>query len=324
VTGIIPGRRPTPAVVSALPVPERMAWLKNPYVALATANNQFNDFSIKPKRMRWVSKAALAILLCLSVSLFSISHNVSIVQATPIIETLYISLTDSAILTTTHSHQLTDSSVAGCDVSDSGAKPGKAVQWTQFIPNNSNNVAGATPCPSSATGTGWIYEAAEFDATDGKLDGDFTFYYYDSDNQNNVGRIQACLYAVEISGTAMGASTLLNTGTLDNTGTDMWDAAITEVTKGFTDPCGSGCDEFTETQKYLYADFYIYSDGSANNATSKMYFGQNQCGTNYPAIVIDEFVIPEKILLIAIVVPFIPVMALWIKKRKEGLVFINS
>lgn len=55
---------------------------QNPYLALATANNQFNSFKIKPKRFCGVSKAALAILLAVSLTIFSFTRGMPEVLAT--------------------------------------------------------------------------------------------------------------------------------------------------------------------------------------------------------------------------------------------------
>ena len=320
ISGIIPGRRTAPAIATAQA--DNLAWLGNPYISLATANNKFNDFTIKPKRMRWVSKAALAVLLVFSVTLYTLSYNVSVIQATPINKTLYIDSTASTLITGTNSHQLTESATA-CDAIGTSVKPGKKTQWTQFEPDISPNSGSVTPCPASATGTGWIYET-EFDGDKGSIDGNFTIYYYDSDNQDgNAGVIEACLYRVEVSAGDISSSTLLLATTTLRGGTDMWDNTNTNPTEGFTDPCGAGCS-FTTTQKYLYVDFYLDNDGVGNSPTAEMDFQQGQCGGNYPAIVIDAFAIPEKVVLIAIMAPFVPVMVLWLKKKKKNLVFINS
>ncbi len=318
VTGILPRRRPIVAP-AAQGVAKKDLGL-NPYLALTTANNRFDGFKIRRKRRRWVSKAALVVLLIFSVTLFMISHNVSIVQATSIIETLYIESTPSNVLSATLSYQLVENSTQACDTSGTSAKPGKKVQWTQFIPGI-QNLSSASPCPASATGTGWIYDTP-FD-TNGKLDEDFTIYYYDNDTANNIGGIRACFYRVEVSDVdgSLTSSYLFPTGNLDSA--DMWDAGNTNLTAGFTDPCGGGCT-FTGAQKYLYVDFYVDSDGSGGVATATMYFGTGQCGANNPAIVIDSFVIPENILLIAIVAPFIPLMVMWMKKRKARRLAINK
>ena len=54
----------------------------NPYLALATANNRFDSFSIRPrKRKRWV-RAILAILLSVTTTLVYLSRGVEVVYAT--------------------------------------------------------------------------------------------------------------------------------------------------------------------------------------------------------------------------------------------------
>ncbi|HUS52013.1 MAG TPA: glycosyltransferase, partial [Candidatus Bathyarchaeia archaeon] len=55
ISGILPGRQTSPVVarIAGRPVPA-YAWEENDYVSRKTANNQFNNFQVKPKRMRWV------------------------------------------------------------------------------------------------------------------------------------------------------------------------------------------------------------------------------------------------------------------------------
>jgi len=81
ISGILPGRQPAPAAVS---VSISSLISANPYMALATANNQFNSFQVKPKRIRWVSKVILVILLIFSLTVLSLGRRVSMAQATPV------------------------------------------------------------------------------------------------------------------------------------------------------------------------------------------------------------------------------------------------
>jgi cellulose synthase/poly-beta-1,6-N-acetylglucosamine synthase-like glycosyltransferase/transposase-like protein len=68
ISGILPGRQPAPiaASLAARPAPV-YAWEQNAYVSRKTANNRFNNFSIKPKRIRWVGNFGVV-----SVSLLTI------------------------------------------------------------------------------------------------------------------------------------------------------------------------------------------------------------------------------------------------------------
>ncbi|MDP3954802.1 MAG: glycosyltransferase, partial [bacterium] len=68
ISGIIPGRRVAPA--SARMSADISA---NPYVALATANNQFENFRINPRKIKWLGRAFLAILLLFSTTILSLA-----------------------------------------------------------------------------------------------------------------------------------------------------------------------------------------------------------------------------------------------------------
>jgi hypothetical protein len=72
ISGILPGRSAQPVVRFA----------SSPYLALSTANNQFNSFSIKPRRKRWVGKFVLSLFLALTVTTYSYTKGVPEVLAT--------------------------------------------------------------------------------------------------------------------------------------------------------------------------------------------------------------------------------------------------
>jgi cellulose synthase/poly-beta-1,6-N-acetylglucosamine synthase-like glycosyltransferase/transposase len=75
IAGILPGAKPSFAQDKAV----EPAF--NPYLALSTANNQFNSFNLKRKRNRWLSKFTLSILLAITVSLYSATRGVPEVMA---------------------------------------------------------------------------------------------------------------------------------------------------------------------------------------------------------------------------------------------------
>jgi len=329
-SGILPGRRPAPALQTMI----NGKWLMgnvgaglinhqssviNHYLALATANNRFNGFRVKPRRLRWVAKAAIAILLCFSVSLFTLAHNVTVVQATPTTnKILYIETDASAVLTGTAKHQLRETSSGTCDTGQT-VRHAKKLYWIQIIPDTLLNTVDAgtvDPCPTSATGNGWIFDTP-FE-TNGTLGGNFTFrYYFSTAYSANTGRVRVCAYRVEVSGGSLISSASLfgYTGTV----ADAYPAAGSEEQEDTaTDPCGAGCT-FNSTQKYLYFDFYISSNNGANNALASTAFGEDQCGTTSPRITIGSFLIPENLFPFLLMTPFIPLMVLWLKRRKERL-----
>lgn len=65
----------------------------NSYLALSTANNRFNQFSIpKTRRLSWITKVSLAILLSFSTTLLYFSQSVQVVNATPMAGPLKLSI----------------------------------------------------------------------------------------------------------------------------------------------------------------------------------------------------------------------------------------
>jgi cellulose synthase/poly-beta-1,6-N-acetylglucosamine synthase-like glycosyltransferase/transposase-like protein len=93
ISGILPGRSPAPAPAvggasegrPAVATAQRSVFGGerlgiNPYLALATANNQFNNFTIKPKRIRWVSNFVFTFFIFLVISLVIFSPFVPLVN----------------------------------------------------------------------------------------------------------------------------------------------------------------------------------------------------------------------------------------------------
>ncbi|TEU02307.1 glycosyltransferase, partial [Candidatus Woesebacteria bacterium] len=76
ISGVLPGFRPASIIREAAP-----AHL-NQYLALATANNQFNSFNIRPRRKRWLGKVVLSLLLAFTVTVYSATRGVPEILAT--------------------------------------------------------------------------------------------------------------------------------------------------------------------------------------------------------------------------------------------------
>jgi hypothetical protein len=323
IAGIMPGRPATEAAEAKLSglITGQPAFM-NKYMALATANNRFDSFRIRPRRMRWVGKVALAVLLAFTTTIYHMTYKVSEVVATPALETLWLHGDASAVLTGTLSNQLkTSAGDVVCNVGQ-GPKHAKLSGFIQARPDILNNNDVVTPCPADATGTGWIYDTP-FDA-DGSLDGDFHFYTWIEDNvANNIGYVMACVYKVDIVANSISTSTLLVSS--DQTGgTDIWSNSDKTIDWTETDPCGEGCAIGNDAEKYLYVDYYLSSGNQGNKANAALKFGEEMCGAGeaaYPQIQITLFNIPEKLAYLAILAPFIPFLAhFWIKKRKKRLV----
>jgi hypothetical protein len=133
----------------------------------------------------------------------------------------------------------------------------------------------------------------------------------DDSSAGNTGYVRACVYRAEVSGTTLGTSTLFFTATGT---TDVWTGSTLNSQITTTDPCGTGCT-FTSTEKYLYVDYYIDSDNGANSQSATINFGEEQCGTPYPSITIASFVIPERVILFILIIPFLPMLIKKLKMR---------
>ncbi|MBU3957361.1 glycosyltransferase, partial [Patescibacteria group bacterium] len=114
ISGILPGRRPVPAV-AAVSASISSLISANPYVALATANNQFNNFQLRRReRWKWTSKGVLAILmvgvLLLNYLAFFAPGRPVLAQTQPKIEQ-QINIIDQEYSTASNSYEPTDNSL---------------------------------------------------------------------------------------------------------------------------------------------------------------------------------------------------------------------
>jgi len=319
VTGIIPGRRPAPAVVSALPVPERMAWLGNPYVALATANSQFNDFQIRPKRIRWVSKAALAVLLAISVTVFSLTRGAPEVLATNPDVNQYLRTDTTATLTNARTLGSLDT---GNTVNASIVLPkGSTTQRYQYRPGTIIGANAEASCSTTGpSGYGWILDTP-FE-TGGQIGGgsgwQFTFYESDTAAQAQ-GTLEVCAFKITVSGGSIDTWTLLfDTGADSVTWpvTDIIDGLINNTTYTTTD---YGTFNFSANE-YLYVQYSLDLLGSAQPTTTT-FTGGDVTGTTDPKILLPSITIPENVVFLLAAAPLIPLVVLWMKKRREAMIY---
>jgi glycosyltransferase involved in cell wall biosynthesis len=129
ISGVLPGFKPASIIREAAP-----AHL-NQYLALATANNQFNSFNIRPRRKRWLGKTILSLLLALTVTVYSFTRGVPEVLAIDPNATQYLTNDASGVLTAVTAWKLTNA-----QDSDAGLKPGvvhpqmgEGLFWTLFL-----------------------------------------------------------------------------------------------------------------------------------------------------------------------------------------------
>jgi len=323
VTGIIPGRRPAPAVVSALPVPERMAWLKNPYVVLATANNQFNEFQVKPKRLRWVSKLALVILLVISVSLYQLSFKVSETYAAMSQNTQYLSTTLSNEITLDADDGITpitawqlEETLPSTDCTVGNNCPGiskNTVNDYRYEPGNPDNSAGATI--GTPNGKGWLIEG---DAVGVAIAaGTWTFKACidatpDTNSSDGYGR--ALAWKITTSGGLITASSLIVDTTTSGSAQDWW-------VDGYYTITGNGSATTFDAENHLYIEIWnvktakgTITDDSALRITGDEF--TPTCGTgNDTLFITPEVTVPEFVLVFIFVVPFIPFLVRKFKLR---------
>jgi len=312
-TGIIPGRRPAaaPAAVSASISSLISA---NPYVALATANSQFNNFSIKPKRLRWVSKAALVILLILSSTLLSLTRGVPEVFATNPATTQYMTKTTTATLTNARKLQTTFGTQ---DTSTSMDFKRNTIGSFKYWPGTLRSSLGTseTKC-GTPDGHGWILDTP-FGDTGSIAAGTWTFDIYESDTDTLVvGHLDVCVFKITVSGGSIQTSSLLfeSEGNGGWSTGDSWDGTGGIVTRTAT---GIGIKSLT-TNEYLYIEYWNTITGAVNSyPVTSLY--TDECGATDPSVQTPTITIPEKLTILIMASPFVIGVVYWMKKRRESL-----
>ncbi|MCL4382609.1 MAG: glycosyltransferase [Patescibacteria group bacterium] len=92
ISGILPGFKPSLSMehealsTQELKTNSQLPYLissSNPYLALKTANNRFGHFTIRRRKIRWLAKTTLAVLLILSMNLSWLSFKVPLALASP-------------------------------------------------------------------------------------------------------------------------------------------------------------------------------------------------------------------------------------------------
>lgn len=293
----------------------------NPYLVLASAHNKFNNFSIRPKRLPWLSKGVLASLLASTLLIGSMTRFVPHAAATNPSGTFLLYNEVSTVVTSTVSWQLVDTATPDAldtttTVSFSkNSANGTFVQWEPGANNSTTQTASCTG--SSADGKGWIWDTQFGDA--GEIaSGTWSFTIRESDDNGNVtGHWDVCVWRVTVSGESIASSTLLfsTEGMSGWPTTDIWNGVVDNPT-ATTDTVGP----FNLSNEYLYVEYYnhVTADGGPGGTRSATFATGDVTEASDPKIVTPTIMIPELAIAFLVAAPFIPlVVHLWIKRRER-------
>lgn len=285
----------------------------NQYLAYQTANNRFNSFSILPRRLKWLGRTVLAILLMITVSIYSLAYEVSEVYATNPTGTFRLHDAASAVLTTPASWQLQDAEDTTTSTATSIKYGKSAVLTARFRAGVSNNATSEDPAVVGPD-YGWIFDTPfGSDGTIASGTWNFTICRTGTDTAGDFGYLRVRVYNVDASAGSITASTLLYDSGTNFSATDITLGTISNVSL-----TSATIGPFTTTRQYLFVDYFLImttNDGSA--ATDKVTFnaGLTTCATS-PRVVTPAVTIPENLILLIFFVPFIPVLIKWLKKRR--------
>jgi len=319
VTGIIPGRRPAP-VVATVQASERMTWLKNPHVALATANNQFNNFSIKPKRLRWVSKAALAILLIISSTIFSLTRGIPEVLASNPTSLFYLRDSDNGSGVQANSWQYLESQDTTSDANTIVTKKNPA-DYLNYQPGLSNNTSVAL-LPTSPTDYGWIWDTP-FQVNGYINSGTWTFEISEDDSTTGGSAVVwDCHLDIQIYryvSSGVGTRVYESESDISWTETDLCDIA---AGNNITLTTGNISQIDFSANEYLYIEYWLHIVTNDPPATLTSNFRVGDSDLYYdPYVDMPDIQIPEDLVFLVAAVPFIPMIVLWMQRRRKAIIY---
>jgi cellulose synthase/poly-beta-1,6-N-acetylglucosamine synthase-like glycosyltransferase/transposase len=296
----------------------------SPYVALATANNKFDSFTIRPGRARWLSKSFLAALLIVTVFVGAMTSFVPHAEADNPTGPFYLSNNDSSVVSSTASWQLLDNSLDSPSDSTTQvdvARNGPTPRAFQYQPGSTNSTAvNNSTCSSlsytSGNGAGWIFDTA-FGGGGSIASGDWTFHIYESDNASAAaGGAIICVWAVTITSSQINAGGTLLVSIEDTTpSTNLLDNAVSNVS--YTSSGES--QKNMSSGEYIYVEYWLYvTDRPSANSASNFYTG-DITGED-PRIIMPSITIPELAGAFLFSAPFVPVVVYLWMRRKEKIV----
>ena len=278
VRGILPWRVST--LAASLRAPRvAPAYVQNPYVNLKTANNRFNGFRIKPKRLRWVSKAALTVLLVISTTILSLTQGVPEVLANNW-SNLYLRSGVEACTGTDAMTEAQGSANASQEISSTNAGP---YYWYS---------------PSLQTGT----MDASITAGDWTMHADGTFYSGGGGSNIKFNVILDLVDAGDCSSNVISLGSATSAVIKDQKDfPDTITVAVVAQTITSANP-----KRIRLTLSYSSENKGAYCDINYNNTDT--YDSNLQPAT---------LTIPENIVFLVAAAPFIPMIVLWIKRRES-------
>jgi len=286
----------------------------NPYLALATANSQFDNFRIKRRRARWVSKAVLASLLAFAVTLFNLSRGIpEVLASNNPNRTQYISSQSSTI---TGSWQLVETADTQNTSTQLPMLSSDLIGRYAYRPGVSGKNTQPTCQDANATGYGWLLDTP-FEQGGSIAQGtwDVTFYESDVGQPQPTAFFEMCAYRVTISGSAIENSYFI----FDTTNmTVNW--PHTDVIVGSIDNPTYTTDTVNEVtfnaNDYLYVEYYLDITVQNKDYTSTFYTGDVSDPYVDPQIYFPLITIPENVVFLVAAAPFIPMVVMWIRQRR--------
>jgi len=290
----------------------------NKYMALGTANNQFDGFRIRPRRMKWVGKVVLTVLLAFTVTVYSATKGVPEALATPTNAKQYLTDNASGVITGGGATAWQITNVEDDGASSVAVEIGRneaAGNTLQFTPGSLNSAAGSM-CATPPTGQGFILDTV---FEDGSIaGGTWTFYIEELDDDADnvrVGHIDVCVFRTTI---ALGVPETANL-LFQSTGDSTWSTA---------DTVNNSADSITQTtdiqdafnigpNEYLYVEYWHHNESKNNKPARNSIIYPRTAGASNSFITTPGITIPENVVYLLAAAPLIPLMALWMRKRRK-------
>ncbi|HUV46561.1 MAG TPA: glycosyltransferase [Candidatus Bathyarchaeia archaeon] len=280
IAGILPRREPALQGVMGSGLVPAYAYQQNPYLVRQTATGWFNNFRVQPKRLRWVSKMALSLLLAFSVTLLSLSQGVREVQASPW-NNLYLH-EDNGVCSTLDTMTTSVGTTGQQQIVISASNTGPFNWYSNSLPT------GTLDASTTAGNWNFHWEGVFYAAAGGaKVVLNIVISLVDaSDCSSSADNLYSGTYQFSSNGpititTAVPARTITTAAPKRVRWQTSWSS---------TNKAGS-------TMSIKYNDTVVSGfDSNLQPAT---------------------LTIPERLVLLLVVAPFIPILASWLKKKRE-------
>jgi cellulose synthase/poly-beta-1,6-N-acetylglucosamine synthase-like glycosyltransferase/transposase-like protein len=302
IAGILPGRQPSPVVATAQ-AQERLnsiPYTLNPYFALATANNQFSNFQIKPKHLRWVSKVSLVVLLIVSSTILSLTRGIPEVLATPP-GNYYLSATTVDLYSSGGGEEgeawmQQDSVIGGTDTNATIGDANTADYWWYSNPYDNLSINADT----------WTLNVYVSGGSWGGKPGSRAVTW--------AFKVGYCNGGCDATGDYTTLGTSSNIPYDDTTPLGLHQEILSGSAASPSCSSGNVCRVWLEI-------YYVSTLKAGNNFT----LGYNGSAANYITnIDPPTMTIPEKAVFFITAAPFIPMIVLWMKKRKEAIELLSN